>query len=119
MRVATDIGGTFTDLIYLDEASGEMGMTKASTTPHNFAIGVEDTLEKSGINVADTTFFVGSAAQRDIFVFDRGVDQAECRKAVSFFRPHRIFKGRIDPFAHVHKCFPYISRQTKRNLTVP
>ena len=25
---------------------------------HNFAIGVEDTLAKSGINVADTTFFV-------------------------------------------------------------
>jgi len=58
MRVATDIGGTFTDLIYLDEATGETGMTKASTTPHNFAIGVEDTLEKSGINVPDTTFFV-------------------------------------------------------------
>jgi N-methylhydantoinase A len=58
MRVATDIGGTFTDLIYLDEATGNMGMTKASTTPHNFAIGVEDTLEKSGINAADITFFV-------------------------------------------------------------
>jgi N-methylhydantoinase A len=58
MRVATDIGGTFTDLIYLDEATGEIGMTKASTTPRNFAIGLEDTLEKSGINVADTTFFI-------------------------------------------------------------
>jgi N-methylhydantoinase A len=58
VRVATDIGGTFTDLIYLDEATGEVGMTKASTTPHNFAIGVEDTLVKSGINVPDTTFFV-------------------------------------------------------------
>jgi N-methylhydantoinase A len=58
VRVASDIGGTFTDLIYLDETTGEVGMTKASTTPHNFAIGVEDTLKKSGINVADTTFFV-------------------------------------------------------------
>lgn len=58
MRVASDIGGTFTDLIYLDEVTGEIGMTKASTTPHNFAIGVEDTLKKSGINVADTSFFV-------------------------------------------------------------
>jgi N-methylhydantoinase A len=58
MRVASDIGGTFTDLIYLDEATGEIGMTKASTTPHNFAIGVEDTLEKSGIDVTATTFFV-------------------------------------------------------------
>jgi N-methylhydantoinase A len=58
VRVATDIGGTFTDLIYLDEVTGEVGLTKASTTPHNFAIGVEDTLVKSAINVADTTFFV-------------------------------------------------------------
>jgi N-methylhydantoinase A len=58
MRVATDIGGTFTDLIYLAETTGEIGMTKVSTTPHNFAIGLEDTLEKSGINVADTTFFI-------------------------------------------------------------
>jgi hypothetical protein len=54
VRVATDVGGTFTDLIYLDEVTGETGMTKASTTPHNFAIGVEDTLDKSGINVPDT-----------------------------------------------------------------
>ncbi len=58
MRVASDVGGTFTDLVYLDEATGEIGMTKASTTPHNFAIGVEDTLKKSGINVSDTSFFV-------------------------------------------------------------
>jgi N-methylhydantoinase A len=58
MRVASDIGGTFTDLIYLDEVTGEIGMTKASTTPHNFAMGVEDTLAKSGVDVADTTFFV-------------------------------------------------------------
>jgi N-methylhydantoinase A len=58
MRVASDIGGTFTDLIYLDEVTGEIGMNKASTTPHNFAVGVQDTLEKSGINVADTSFFV-------------------------------------------------------------
>ncbi|MFB0535207.1 MAG: hydantoinase/oxoprolinase N-terminal domain-containing protein [Anaerolineae bacterium] len=57
-RLPKHLGGTFTDLIYLDEATGEVGLTKASTTPHNFAIGVEDTLQKSGINVPDTTFFV-------------------------------------------------------------
>jgi N-methylhydantoinase A/oxoprolinase/acetone carboxylase beta subunit len=34
MQVASDIGGTFTDLIYLEEA----GMTKASAAPHNFAM---------------------------------------------------------------------------------
>ena len=29
MRVASDIGGTFTDLVYLDEATGEMDVNKA------------------------------------------------------------------------------------------
>lgn len=58
MRVASDIGGTFTDLVYLDEKTGEIGLAKASTTPHNFALGVEDTLRKSGIDVSNTTFFV-------------------------------------------------------------
>lgn len=58
MRIASDIGGTFTDLVYLDEATGEIGLAKASTTPQNFAIGVEDTLRKSGIDVSQTSFFV-------------------------------------------------------------
>lgn len=58
MRVATDIGGTFTDLVYLDEQTGQIGVAKASTTPANFAQGVIDTLHKSGIKVPETTFFV-------------------------------------------------------------
>jgi N-methylhydantoinase A len=41
MRIATDIGGTFTDLIYLDEATGGVGLTKASTTPHNTVKTIE------------------------------------------------------------------------------
>jgi N-methylhydantoinase A len=58
MRVAADIGGTFTDLIYLDQTTGELGLTKASTTPRNFAIGVRDALEKSGLDAAEAAFFV-------------------------------------------------------------
>ena len=58
MRVASDIGGTFTDLVYLDEATGEVGVAKASTTPANFAEGVIETLRKARLPVADTSFFV-------------------------------------------------------------
>ena len=47
MRVASDIGGTFTDLAYLDETTGEVGMTKVATTPANFAEGVVETLRKA------------------------------------------------------------------------
>ncbi len=59
LRIATDIGGTFTDLVYLDEETGEVTVAKASTTPHNFAQGVLDTLDKAaGIDTARTSFFV-------------------------------------------------------------
>ncbi|MFN8371253.1 MAG: oligopeptide/dipeptide ABC transporter ATP-binding protein [Anaerolineae bacterium] len=58
-RIATDIGGTFTDMVYLDERTGQVKVTKASTTPHNFAQGVLDTLDKAqDLNTAQTSFFV-------------------------------------------------------------
>ena len=34
LRVATDIGGTFTDLVAFDERSGALTVGKAPTTPN-------------------------------------------------------------------------------------
>jgi len=58
MRVASDIGGTFTDLAYLDEESGEVGTAKVSTTPAAYAKGVVETLRKTELSVPDTSYFV-------------------------------------------------------------
>ena len=58
MRTASDIGGTFTDLVYLDEETGAIGVTKSSSTPANFAIGVLDTLKKAEVKAATPRFFV-------------------------------------------------------------
>ncbi|UCB44416.1 MAG: hydantoinase/oxoprolinase family protein [Spirochaetota bacterium] len=58
MRVASDIGGTFTDLVYLDESTGDFVVGKSSTTPKNFALGVIDTLKKAKLDVGKTKFFV-------------------------------------------------------------
>jgi N-methylhydantoinase A len=58
MRVASDIGGTFTDLTYLKEESGEVDTMKVATTPNNFAEGVVETLRKAELTVSDTNFFV-------------------------------------------------------------
>lgn len=49
MRVATDIGGTFTDIVYID-GEGRIGIAKAHTTPPNFEKGVIDVIKKTGIN---------------------------------------------------------------------
>lgn len=58
MRLATDIGGTFTDLVYLDDATGEMGTTKSSSTPPNFGEGIIATLRKSGVDADTVRHFV-------------------------------------------------------------
>jgi N-methylhydantoinase A len=58
MRVASDIGGTFTDLVYLDEKTGEVATTKADTTPRGFEQGVMNTLDKAGIEQRAVEFFV-------------------------------------------------------------
>ena len=49
MRIASDIGGTFTDLVYLDESTGKMGVNKTSTTPKDFSEGVINTLQKADL----------------------------------------------------------------------
>lgn len=62
IRLATDVGGTFTDLVYytVDTRTGKLRSVetaKAHTTPPNFEKGVMDTLEKSSIDVRDVEFF--------------------------------------------------------------
>ena len=52
-RVATDVGGTFTDLVCF-ETDRETGVSrvvtaKADTTPPDFERGVLDVLEKAGV----------------------------------------------------------------------
>jgi hypothetical protein len=61
IRLATDIGGTFTDLVYLDEATGELGLAKASSTPPAFAQGIMDAIAKSKLDPAGVTHFVHGA----------------------------------------------------------
>ncbi len=57
MRVATDVGGTFTDLVYYDEGSGTFGSAKSDTTPEDYARGVMNTLERARIEAGSVDFF--------------------------------------------------------------
>jgi N-methylhydantoinase A len=58
VRLATDIGGTFTDLVYLDEKAGTVGLAKASSTPPTFGDGIMDALKKSGVAAEAVEQFV-------------------------------------------------------------
>ncbi|WP_018181559.1 hydantoinase/oxoprolinase family protein [Kaistia granuli] len=61
IRVATDVGGTFTDLVYFetDNATGRQTVrtAKSDTTPPNFEQGVLNVLAKAEVDPADIAFF--------------------------------------------------------------
>lgn len=62
MRAASDVGGTFTDLVYyeVDPVSGKCGeviTAKTDTTPPNFEEGVMNSFLKAGLSPASLNFF--------------------------------------------------------------
>ena len=66
IRAASDVGGTFTDLVFygIDEATGRCQMVetaKVDTTPPEFEKGVMASLVKGGVNAADLGFFAHGA----------------------------------------------------------
>ncbi|MFE3839130.1 hydantoinase/oxoprolinase family protein [Pseudogemmobacter sonorensis] len=60
-RVATDVGGTFTDLVHFetDVATGRQTVCteKSDTTPPEFEKGVLNVLDKAGIDIRSVDFF--------------------------------------------------------------
>lgn len=57
LRVAVDIGGTFTDLVAYDEDAHELTAVKTPSTPPEFIQGVLDALAKAGIEPREITVF--------------------------------------------------------------
>lgn len=60
LRVATDVGGTFTDLVtFSTDAEGRqiIRTAKTDTTPPNFEKGVRNVLEKAGVAPSEIAFF--------------------------------------------------------------
>jgi len=55
-RLSTDVGGTFTDGVVLDEQSGTVVVSKVSSTPRNPAIGTIESVEKFSIPLREVSF---------------------------------------------------------------
>ena len=58
-RFSIDTGGTFTDIVVLDEETGEFNIEKSSTTPGKLMDGVINAIEKAKIDLSKVeNFFV-------------------------------------------------------------
>ena len=58
LRIGVDIGGTFTDLVTFDSATGGLAMSKSFTTPADRTDGVLDVLAEDGVALSAVSQFV-------------------------------------------------------------
>ena len=84
-RLAIDIGGTFTDLVALDEASGKLTLEKTLTTPGDFALGVVDAVERADVRLSDVSQFVHGTT----VVINALTERTGCRVALITTRGFR------------------------------
>lgn len=57
VRVAVDVGGTFTDVCIFDEESHLIRVTKVPSTPHDPLVAVMNGVARAKIDLADVTLF--------------------------------------------------------------
>ena len=118
MKVATDIGGTFTDLVAIDE-SGSLILEKAHTTPPNFDQGVMDVLEKSGLEPRSIdAFFHGTTTIINALTERKGAKTALITTK-GFRDILELARGnRPDLFNLVfEKPAPFVPRYLRREVT--
>ncbi|OGA77372.1 MAG: 5-oxoprolinase [Betaproteobacteria bacterium RIFCSPLOWO2_12_FULL_65_14] len=58
LRIAADIGGTFTDVAAFDERSGELLLGKTLSTPGRLVDGITQGVAKAGTRLADARLFL-------------------------------------------------------------
>lgn len=62
MRIGIDVGGTFTDMVLVDDRTGKAHLTKTLTTPHHLSEGVITGIKKilsiAGKNIEDVDYIV-------------------------------------------------------------
>jgi N-methylhydantoinase A len=58
LRIGIDIGGTFTDLVALDETTGALVNAKALSTPRDLLAGVLRCVDEAGARLADTSLVI-------------------------------------------------------------
>ena len=82
MRAASDVGGTFTDLVFypVDPVTGAPGaiqVAKADTTSPDFERGVINSMDKAGVSAAELGFFAhGSTVVINALTERKGVKTA-------------------------------------------
>ena len=119
-RVATDVGGTFTDLVAIESLPDGMKITtaKTDTTPPDFENGVLNVLAKGGIRPVDVDFMVhGTTVVINALTERKGVTVGLITTE-GFRDTLEIARGNRPDFFNLHyeKPTPFVPRYLRAEL---
>jgi N-methylhydantoinase A len=118
IRVAVDVGGTFTDVCVFDESTGETRIAKAPSTP--FPIdGVLQGVHEAGVDLADVALFAHGTTVATNALLTRKFPRAAMVTTEGFRDVIEIRRGQKEDLWDVYKDVapPYIRRRDR--LVVP
>lgn len=122
VRVATDVGGTFTDLVCFefDEATGKSRVVtaKSDTTPPDFEQGVLNVLEKAAVDPSTIDFLAhGTTVVINALTERKGV-KVGLITTEGFRDSLEIARGNRPDFFNLHykKPAPFVARYLRREL---
>ena len=122
IRVATDVGGTFTDLVVFetDQETGKSTVktAKSDTTPPNFEKGVLNVLAKGGVNVAEIDFLAhGTTVVINALTERKGV-KVGLITTEGFRDTLEIARGNRPDFFNLHyaKPEPFVPRYLRQEV---
>src|SRR5262245_19410853 len=122
IRAATDVGGTFTDLVYFstDPETGvqEVVTAKSDTTPPDFEQGVVNVLRKSGVPLGEIAFLAhGTTLVINALAERKGV-KTGLITTEGFRDSLEIARGNRPDFFNLHyeKPPPFVPRYLRREV---
>ena len=117
-RVACDVGGTFTDLCFLDEETGKLHVSKTPTTS-NPIDGVVKGIELGGIKLKDMTLFAHGTTLATNALITRRFPRAILVTTKGFRDVIEIRRGTRNDLWDTYKemAGPYIGRRDRLVVT--
>jgi N-methylhydantoinase A len=113
-----DVGGTFTDLIALDEKTGEVRLAKVPTTPQNQAFGVLAALEETGISLENLGLLIHGTTTTTNALLERKLAKTGLITTRGFRDVLELGRRtRPQPYGLTGRFEPLIPRELRREVT--
>lgn len=119
LRVAVDVGGTFTDVIVLDESTAETRVGKVPSTPDDPGRAVLQAAESVDVDLADVTLFSHGTTVATNALITRRFPPAAMVTTKGFRDVIEIRNGTKDDLWDAYKDVapPYIRRRDRYEVT--